>query len=231
MSNHFSAANLKSPGGDPRLDFTDLFAFEAPRDPGKTVLIADCCPFRDNQLFHPQAVYRINIDNDGDARRRRVHVHVLAPDNGQTVTATTPPEAGTRVGASVTSRRVNPGRAVVSAQPMQVGESRSSPECAVTRSSPTPRRPPRFKWTGKDAFAGKNVLSIALEVPNDMLASASNRAWGTSASTRTAASCRWTEAAIRRSTRSSILRHEGRVQRPAARRRCAELPRAMVEVP
>jgi hypothetical protein len=31
MSNHFSAADLKSPGGDARLDLTDLFVFEAPR--------------------------------------------------------------------------------------------------------------------------------------------------------------------------------------------------------
>jgi hypothetical protein len=26
-----------------------------------------------------------------------------------------------------------------------------------------------FKWTGQDTFAGKNILSIALEVPNEML--------------------------------------------------------------
>lgn len=28
-----------------------------------------------------------------------------------------------------------------------------------------------FKWTGQDAFADRNILSIALEVPNDMLGS------------------------------------------------------------
>src|SRR5262250_3369824 len=83
MSNHFSAANLKSPGGDPRLDFTDLFVFKAPRDPGKTVLIADACPFRDDQLFHPDAVYRINIDNDGDAREDVAFSFTFSqPDNG-----------------------------------------------------------------------------------------------------------------------------------------------------
>src|SRR3954470_3531559 len=32
MSNHFSAASLKPPGGDPRLDFTDLYAFTSPED-------------------------------------------------------------------------------------------------------------------------------------------------------------------------------------------------------
>jgi hypothetical protein len=34
MSNHFSAAYLKFPGGDARLDLTDLFVFGAPAGPG-----------------------------------------------------------------------------------------------------------------------------------------------------------------------------------------------------
>ena len=29
MSNHYSAANLRSPGDDARLDFTDIYAFQA----------------------------------------------------------------------------------------------------------------------------------------------------------------------------------------------------------
>jgi hypothetical protein len=33
MSNHFSADNLKFPGDDRRLDFTDLFVFSSPQDP------------------------------------------------------------------------------------------------------------------------------------------------------------------------------------------------------
>ncbi len=44
MSNHFSADNLKFPGDDRRLDFTDLFVFESPEDPDKTVLIIDSNP-------------------------------------------------------------------------------------------------------------------------------------------------------------------------------------------
>ncbi len=35
MSNHFSAANLKFPGDDARLDLTDLFVFQSPSDPGR----------------------------------------------------------------------------------------------------------------------------------------------------------------------------------------------------
>ena len=67
MSNHFSAANLKSPGDDARLDLTDLFVFAAPDNPDRTVLIMNSNPFTKGDGFHPDAVYRFNIDNDGDA--------------------------------------------------------------------------------------------------------------------------------------------------------------------
>jgi hypothetical protein len=66
MSNHFSAANLKHPGDDARLDLTDLFVFAAPDNPDRTVLIMDANPFTKGNGFHPDAVYRFNIDNDGD---------------------------------------------------------------------------------------------------------------------------------------------------------------------
>jgi hypothetical protein len=66
MSNHFSAARLRYPGDDARLDLTDLFVFAPPDDPGQTVLIIDANPFMTGPEFHPYAVYRINIDTDGD---------------------------------------------------------------------------------------------------------------------------------------------------------------------
>ena len=50
MSNHFSAAMLKFPGGDARLDLTDLFVFASPENPGKTVVILDVNPFRPSSL-------------------------------------------------------------------------------------------------------------------------------------------------------------------------------------
>ena len=75
MSNHFSADNLKFPGDDRRLDLTDVFAFTAPHDPDTTVLIIDSNPTSapppipapvTGPEFYPGAVYRINIDTDGD---------------------------------------------------------------------------------------------------------------------------------------------------------------------
>jgi hypothetical protein len=87
MSNHFSADKLKFPGDDRRLDLTDVFVFPAPASPehhhtpfhrhhpGTTVLIMDSNPTSapppipapvTGPEFYPGAVYRINIDTDGD---------------------------------------------------------------------------------------------------------------------------------------------------------------------
>ena len=54
MSNHFSAANLKHPGDDARLDLTDLFVFTAPDDPDRTVMIMDANPFSEGQRVPPR---------------------------------------------------------------------------------------------------------------------------------------------------------------------------------
>src|SRR5215472_10248178 len=75
MSNHFSADYLKSPGDDRRLDLTDLFVFKSSKDPDKLLLIACSNPTAPAPApvqargpeFYPGAVYRINVDTDGDA--------------------------------------------------------------------------------------------------------------------------------------------------------------------
>src|SRR5712671_4862662 len=100
MSNHFSAANLKHPGDDARLDLTDLFVFTAPDNPGRTVLIMNSNPFTKGDGFHPDAVYRFNIDTDGDARPDAAFSFTFSPyANGrQTATAryAAGPDAQTR---------------------------------------------------------------------------------------------------------------------------------------
>jgi hypothetical protein len=174
MSNHFSAANLKSPGDDPRLDLSDLFAFRAPGDTSKTVLIMDIDPFRTDSMFHPDAVYRINIDNDGDAQADAALRFVFSP-----------PEQGSQAGRAYYStgsqaRAAEPAAenllAVIPvseggvAQPVNSGTARFF---AGVRSDPyfadAEGALHGFQWTGQDTYAGKNVLSIAVEVPDDML--------------------------------------------------------------
>jgi hypothetical protein len=174
MSNHFSAANLKFPGDDARLDLTDLFVFQAPDDPDKTILIIDANPFMTGSEFHPDAVYRINIDNDGDVQADRAFTLVFSEpkDGGQTATAyyATGPDARDSEPAGKVLIESTPVGFDGSAKPVQAGPCRlftgvrSDPFFADAEGALH-----GFQWTGQDTFAGKNILSIALEVPNDMI--------------------------------------------------------------
>ena len=174
MSNHFSAANLMFPEDDARLDLTELFVFAAPDDPDRTVLIIDANPFMTGSEFHPDAVYRIHIDTDADAQADAAFSFVFSqPDDGkQTATAyyatggqaRQPEPAGevlvdsTPVGFDATAQPVRAGRCRL------FFGVRSDPFFADAEGFFH-----GFQWTGEDTFAGKNVLTIALEVPNDML--------------------------------------------------------------
>ena len=66
MSNHFTGLSLGPPMGDQRLDLCDLYAFPSPATPDHTVLILNANPNAD--ALHPDAIYRLAIDNDGDLR-------------------------------------------------------------------------------------------------------------------------------------------------------------------
>lgn len=185
MSNHFSAADLKSPGDDPRLDLTDLFLFKDPREPSKTVMIMDVDPFRTDSLFHPDAVYRINVDNDGDALADAAFRFVFSPPNGGSQTGTayyttggpareSEPSLENLIGA-ISVGLGDTAQLVWSGQARMFAGVRSDPFFADAEGAMH-----GFQWTGQDTFAGHDVLSIALEVPDDMLGSSPEiGAWAT----------------------------------------------------
>jgi hypothetical protein len=151
MSNHFSAANLKYPGGDARLDITDLFVFSPPAAHGRTVLIIDASP-----EFHPGAVYRINIDNDGDLYADAAFTFIFSPpaEGPQVMTAyyATGRPARQREPVGEVLVAAAPVGFDASAQPVQAGPARLF---AGVRSDPF--------------FTAANILSIALDVPDEML--------------------------------------------------------------
>jgi Domain of unknown function (DUF4331) len=66
VSNHFTGLSLGPPLGDQRLDLCDLYAFQSPADPTRTVLILNANPNAD--ALHPDAIYRLAVDNNGDLR-------------------------------------------------------------------------------------------------------------------------------------------------------------------
>lgn len=185
MSNHYSAANLRFPGDDARLDLTDIYVFQSPADPGKTVLIMDVNPFTAGLSamppflmesgFHPDGVYTINVDSDGDALADAAFTFVFSELKHGTQTATTYyATGGTQAGQPEPGGQVLLSSAPVGfdadVKPVQAGPCRLS---FGVRSDPFFADPDgafhSFNWTGQDAFANRNIVSIALEAPAEML--------------------------------------------------------------
>ena len=124
MSNHFSADNLKFPGNDRRLDLTDVFMFSSPDEPDTTVLIMDSNPTSapppipapvTGPEFYPGAVYRINIDNDGDNQADVAFTFVFSEVQNGWQTGTAWYATGTHArqaepGGEVRARAVGPRR-------------------------------------------------------------------------------------------------------------------------
>ena len=190
MSNHFSAANLKHPGDDARLDLTDLFVFAAPDNPDRTVLIMDLNPFAKGNGFHPDAVYRFNIDNDGDSLADAAFSFTFSEpkDGRQTATAyyATGAQAQTREPRGEMLIEATEVGFDAMATPVQAGPcrlftgKRSDPFFADAEGVLhwlAAGQAGDFQWTGTDTFAGANILSIALEVPNEMLGADLKRGW------------------------------------------------------
>jgi hypothetical protein len=176
MSNHFSAAMLKFPGDDARLDLTDLFVFASPESPDKTVLIFDVNPFMTGADFHPDAVYRINVDNDADTQADVAFSFVFSESNRGVQTGTVYYATGSQ------AREPEPaGEVLIEGAPVGFDETAKPVEAGPCRLFIGVRSDPffadgegafhDFQFTGDDTFAGKNILSMALEVPNELLGS------------------------------------------------------------
>lgn len=131
-------------------------------------------PFLMKSEFHPDGVYRINVDSNGDALADAAFTFVFSELKHGTQTATTYYATGTQ------ARQPEPGGQVLlssapvgfdaDAKPVQAGPCRlffgvrSDPFFADADGAFH-----GFNWTGQDAFANRNILSIALEAPAEML--------------------------------------------------------------
>jgi hypothetical protein len=162
---------------------TDVFVFQSAESPHRTVLIIDSNPTSapppipaptTGPEFHPDAVYRINIDNNGDNQADLAFTFTFSRvENGtQTgsvwyATGDQAKEAGP-VGEQLTDSL--PVSFDGTSRPVRVGQIRL---CAGLRSDPffadVEGALHGFAWTGHDDFADNNVDSIAMEIPTDLL--------------------------------------------------------------
>jgi len=191
MSNHFTGLRLGPPAEDPRLDLTDLFAFQAPADPTRTVLILNANTFGVADAFHPDAVYRINIDNDRDAETDVAFSVVFdKPEDGRqraTVYMATGRDA--RLSEAVGSPIVTNAEVSFGPEPKIVtagartffAGSRSDPffvdfagilaafNWKDGKNFTDLKDVDPFPWTGNDTLAVYNAFGIVLELPTSEL--------------------------------------------------------------
>jgi hypothetical protein len=84
-ADHLDAPGLTPPGGDTRLDITDVYVFQSPSNPNNTVMIMGVNPLAGNPspvTFRNGAAYDFMIDSNGDAKEDlRYRVRFGAPNS------------------------------------------------------------------------------------------------------------------------------------------------------
>jgi hypothetical protein len=176
MAHHVSGLGLSPTSMDPRSHITDLFAFQKPGDPDKTILVMDINPHSPMtaDAVDPESVYEFGVDTDADAVTDIAFRVRFSPVVNESQTASVQMATGRHAAADV-----NAGETIIQGAPVTFG---TEPQVATSgdfrffaglRSDPFFADPVgagnNFQWTGNDFFADKNVFGIVLEVPNSAL--------------------------------------------------------------
>src|SRR5271166_5624789 len=199
MSNHFTGLSLGPPLGDQRLDLCDLYAFQSPADRNRTAIILNANPNAD--ALHPDAIYRVNIDTDGDYLTDLAFTYVFSnPQNGrQTVSVFAAKGSDSRSPEAVGTKIIADAEVSFGAQPNII---RSGPytffagsrsdafffdfdgiknlfDTRGKRNFTEPHLGGKSPWTGVDSNTQANIISTAIELPTSELgAKSAIRIWG-----------------------------------------------------
>ncbi len=190
MSNHFTGLSLGPPLGDQRLDLCDLYAFQSPADTSRTVIILNANPNAD--ALHPDAIYRLNIDNDGDLLTDVALSYVFSkPQNGkQTFSVFLAKGAESRSVEAIGKKIVADAEVSFGPTPnlVKAGDytffagSRSDAfffdfdgiknlfDIRGKRNFTEPHLSRKSPWTGVDSNTEGNVFSMVVELPTSELA-------------------------------------------------------------
>jgi hypothetical protein len=181
MADHLdSSTRLTSPNGDPRADITDIYIFQKPGDPAKSILVLNVNPLAPTLAdeFQHGAAYDMLIDTDGDARA----------DIGYRITFSAKRDG--KQFATVVRTNREPGgddrhdgerhEVIIEQAPVSFGQAAliTGDEDDEFRFFAGFRSDPfffdllaflaglKFHNPGSDFFIDKNVFGIVLEVPN-----------------------------------------------------------------
>jgi hypothetical protein len=190
MSNHFTGLSLGPPLGDQRLDLCDLYAFQSPADPTRTAIILNANPRAD--ALHPDAIYRLNIDNDGDLLTDIAISYVFSKPDGdkQTVSVFVAKGAEARSAEVVGTKVIADAEVSFGATTFCAG-ARSDAfffdydgiknlfDTSGGRNFTAPHLGGKSPWTGVDSNTKANVFSTTIEMPTSELgANSAIRIWG-----------------------------------------------------
>jgi hypothetical protein len=187
MADHLDNPGLTSPAMDARVDITDIYAFQKPGTPGKSILILNVNPLAPAHAdeFRHDALYELLVDNDGDAR----------PDLSFRFRFTRKQDGKqfARVKRAEIDGELEDGHVheefeqetLIEKAPVSFGTQALITEGEdATRFFAGFRSDPFFFdllgflngliFTGSDFFLDKNVFGIVLEVPNRLLGSNPN---------------------------------------------------------
>ena len=201
MSNHFTGLSLGPPLGDQRLDLCDLYAFTSPADQRRTVLIMNANPNAD--ALHPDAIYRLAIDNDGDYLNDIAISYVFSPpagDGSQTFDAYIATGLDARSPEAIGTKVVDGGQVSFGTKPTTItagdytffAGSRSDAfffdydgiknlfDTSGGRNFTAPHLGGQSPWTGVDSNLSANVFSTVVELPTDLVTGTHPdiRVWG-----------------------------------------------------
>jgi hypothetical protein len=200
VSNHFTGLSLGPPLGDQRLDLCDLYAFVSPADPSRTVIILNANPLAD--ALHPDAIYRVAIDNDGDLLNDIAFSYVFSEprDGKQTVDVYLAADEDAESGEAVGEKLFSEVPVSFVGDEPHIATSGDFTFFAGARSdafffdfdgvknlfNTSGKRnftdltlPGESPWTGVDSNTEANVFSTAIEMPTSFLgANPDIRIWG-----------------------------------------------------
>src|ERR1700691_2366923 len=199
LANHFPGRAPGPPLGDQRLALCDLYAFQSPTDPTRTAIILNANPRAD--ALHPDAIHRLNIDNDGDLLTDIAISYVFSKPEGdkQTVSVFVAKGAEAR-SAEVVGTKVIADAEVSFGPKPNIVRSGATTFCAGARSDvfffdfdgikalfdtsggrnfTAPHLGGKSPWTGVDSNTKANVFSTVIELPTSELgANSAIRIWG-----------------------------------------------------
>lgn len=180
MADHLDAPGLMSPNMDASIDITDIYAFEAPDDPTRAVLILNVNPLAPTlaAAFNHDARYEVKVDTNADARADITYGIRFTPLRGGTqrasVTRATGDDEGNEIidDAPVTLEKTAQPRITQAAGFQFFAGLRSDPfffDLGAFLGLPPHAHPLDFTDPGSDFFVDKNVYSIALSAPKALL--------------------------------------------------------------